>query len=439
MKKEIKLGLFFLAVFIAFAYFIVKTETCSSFLFKDKRYPLVAKFTTAAGMYTSAPVRLAGIKIGIVDKIYLEHRKAVVKMMIDKKYDLLDDARVVISTIGFVGEKYVEIVYKDEFKTENPQRIPPGGEIKVVEPFNLESIAVKFDRIYDKTQRIVDSIDDIISDKSSKESLRESFINLKSITGTLNSLLSENGKATRVFDNIDQISAKLSQTLDIMDHFIKETDSAFNGNQKGMLADLKNATEKINKITDDLTGISLDLRQGKGTAGKLLQDEALYNKIDDSVRSVQELLHGLKKSRDTVKAIAFNYAVHFDYFTRLKKTRSALGMDISTPSFLLMTGVNEDPLGGSPRFTALGGKTMKFVSVAAGLVESDLGAALRFNMWNKKLNLDLYAYGFTRSKYPILKTFFIFSLSKNINLTAGYYDLLKPNSREFMMGISFGN
>ena len=75
-------------------------------------------------MYTSAPVRLAGVKIGIVDKIYLEHRKAVVQMMIDNKYKLLDDARVVISTIGFIGEKYVEIVYKDEFKTENPKYHP---------------------------------------------------------------------------------------------------------------------------------------------------------------------------------------------------------------------------------------------------------------------------------------------------------------------------
>ena len=60
MKKEIKLGFFLLAVFMAFAYFIIKTETCSSFLSKGKRYPLTAKFITAAGMYTSAPVRLAG-------------------------------------------------------------------------------------------------------------------------------------------------------------------------------------------------------------------------------------------------------------------------------------------------------------------------------------------------------------------------------------------
>jgi phospholipid/cholesterol/gamma-HCH transport system substrate-binding protein len=407
MKKEIKLGLFFLAAFMAFAYFIIKTETCSSLLSKGKRYPITARFITAAGMYPSAPVRLAGIKIGIVEKIYLEHRKAVVLMMIENKYKLLEDARVVISTIGFIGEKYVEIIYKDEFIIPNPKVIPPGGEIKVVEPFNLESIVVKFDKIYERTLKITDSINDILSDKYSKESLRAAFMNLKAITESLNSMLSKNGKITGVLENIDQISVKMSRTVDMVDHFVKEMDSTFNDKQKGMLGNLREATGKIDKIAADLTKISVDLRQGKGTAGKLLQDEQLYRKIDDSVSSVQELLHGLEKTKNTLKAIVFNYAVHFDYFTRLQKARSAL--------------------------------SMKLVSVAAGLIESDLGAALRFNMWNKKLNFDLYAYGFTRPKYPIIKTFFNFSLSKNINLTAGYYDLLKPDSREFMMGISFGN
>ena len=32
-----------------------------------------------------------------------------------------------------------------------------------------------------------------------------------------------------------------------------------------------------------------------------------------------------------------------------------------------------------------------------------------------------------------------FSLSKNINIQAGYYDLLQSRNREFMVGISFGN
>jgi phospholipid/cholesterol/gamma-HCH transport system substrate-binding protein len=425
MRKEIKLGFFLIVVFVVFAYFIIKTESCSEFFSKGKRYPLIAKFTTSAGMFTSAPVRLAGVKIGIVEEIYLEHRKAVVRMMIENKYKLLDDARVVISTIGFIGEKYVEIVYKDEFKTENPKYIPPGGEILVVEPFNLESITAKFDKIYENTLKITDSINVIVSDKYSKESLRASFINLKSITEKLASLLDENGKVSRGLDHLD--------------HLVLAMDKVFADDKKGLLGDLKSTSEKIDRVAADLTKISDDLRQGKGTAGKLLQDEELYKKIDDSVSSVQAMIKDLEKKKKSLDAISFNYAIHFDYFTRLKKARSALGMDIATKNFLIMTGVNEDPVNGDPRFTALGGKKIAMFAVSAGLIESDLGASLRLNMWNSRLNLDIYAYRFTRERNPLLKTMLRFSLSKNINIQAGYYDLLQPQNREFMVGISFGN
>ena len=64
----------------------------------------------------------------------------------------------------------------------------------------------------------------------------------------------------------------------------------------------------------------------------------------------------LEKKKKSLNAISFNYAIHFDYFTRLKKARSALDMGIATPHFLIMTGVNEDPVNGDPRFTAMGGK-----------------------------------------------------------------------------------
>lgn len=425
MRKEIKLGFFLIIVFVVFGYFIVKTESCSEFFSKGKRYPLIAKFTTSAGMFTSAPVRLAGVKIGIVEEIYLEHRKAVVQMMIENKYKLLEDARVVISTIGFIGEKYVEIVYKDEFKTENPQYIPPGGEILVIEPFNLESITAKFDKIYESTLKITDSIKDILSDKYSKESLQASFHNLRSITEKLDTLLGETGKVSRVLGNLD--------------HLVLALDASFADDKKGLLGDLRSTTVKIDRVAADLTKISDDLRQGKGTAGKLLQDEQLYKKIDESVSSIQSMIKDLEKKKKSVDAITFNYAVHFDYFTRLKKARSALDIDISTPHLLIMTGVNEDPVSGDPRFTALGGKKIAAFSVSAGLIESDLGASLRLSMLNSKLNLDIYAYRFTREKNPLLKTMLRFSLSKNVNILAGYYDLLQPQNREFMVGISFGN
>ena len=439
MKKEIKLGLFLIIVFVVFGYFIIKTESCSDFLSKGKRYPIYARFATVAGMYTTAPVRLAGVKIGIVDKIYLEGRKAVVRLMINKQIKLLNDARAIISTIGFVGEKYIEIVYKDEFNKPRPRTIRPGGEILAIEPFNLDEVKVKFDNIYERTIQIIDSINEIISNKYSKEALRASFRNFKSVTESLKTMLAENGNVRRTLDEFSQLSGKINRLTDRADRLISGVDSAINDGQQGMLKEFKDAAAKIEKVSADLLQISGELRQGKGTAGKLLHDEELYKKIDDSVGTVQSLLKDLEKKKNNLDAITFNYAVHFDYFTRLKKARTALAMDISTPGFLIMTAVNEDPLSGDPRFTALGGKKIAMFAVSAGLIESDLGAALRFNLLKSRLNLDLFAYRFHRERNPLLKTMMRFSLSRNIHLQAGYYDLLQPESREFMMGISFGN
>jgi hypothetical protein len=114
-------------------------------------------------------------------------------------------------------------------------------------------------------------------------------------------------------------------------------------------------------------------------------------------------------------------------------------MDVSVPQFLILAGVNADPINGDPRFTVLGGKKLAFFSIRAGLIESDLGAALRVSMLGSRLNLDIFAYRFYRETNPILKALLSFSLSKNINIQAGYYDLLEPLNREFVVGISFGN
>lgn len=439
MKKELKIGIFVLTALVIFAYFIIKTESCSEFLSKGKRYPVLARFATVAGMHTTAPVRLAGVKIGLVEEIGLEGRQAVVRMMIDKRYSLLTDARAIISTVGFVGEKYIEIVYKKEFNQPRPAVILPGGEILTLEPFNLDELKSKFDDIYDRVIRITASIDDIVSDGQSKESLRASLLNLREISDSLRGMTREDGPADRAVDGLALITARLQRTIEQADLLIAAANREFTGAEGGILDDLRAASARIEGISADLLAVSSDLRQGRGTAGKLLHDEGLYKKIDDSVTAVNSLLEDLDRKQRSLADIRFNYAVHFDYFSRLKKARSALDLGISTPHFLLMTGVSEDPASGEPRFTALGGKKISDLSVSAGWIESDFGAALGLSLLKNRLHLDLYAYRLHRERNPLLKTMLRFSLAQNIHLQAGYYDLLRPENREFMVGVSFGN
>lgn len=64
--------------------------------------------------------------------------------------------------------------------------------------------------------------------------------------------------------------------------------------------DREKTLEKITKFVDDMSVISGDLRAGKGTLGKLLQDDALYAKANDTMQSVTDAGEGVKAAADNI-------------------------------------------------------------------------------------------------------------------------------------------
>lgn len=439
MKKEVKIGLFVLATLAIFSYFLIKTESLVDLLSQRKRYPVYAKFSSISGMYQAAAVRMAGVKIGIVEDIRLEGKKAAVRMMIDKTITLTEDARAIISTIGFVGEKFVEIVYKDDFKVENPKPIPPDGEIGTIDPFNLDEVKVKFDVIYEKIVRITDSINGVISDRDSQDSLRSTFINLKSITDNLKEIVGDQGKLRQTFASVDQISIRLKGAIASIDDFVKEVSRSISDRDTGVIRNIQEASSRLLKITDDLRTIGDDLRKGKGTAGKLLQDEDLYRKLDEAVQSAHSLLKDLETKKNSLSNIHLSYGVRFDYFSGIKMVKTSLQARIAAPGFGILSGVNEDPESGDTHFTLMGGKRISLFSVAAGLYESQLGANLGLSLVNDRINLNMYASKFYGGHNPLIRTTVSFSLSKNVQLLAGYDNILYGKKRQFTFGIGFVN
>jgi phospholipid/cholesterol/gamma-HCH transport system substrate-binding protein len=56
--------------------------------------------------------------------------------------------------------------------------------------------------------------------------------------------------------------------------------------------------DKMAALVDDLHGMAQDLREGKGTLGRLLTDEQLYADAQDTVTSVREAAEGVRKAAD---------------------------------------------------------------------------------------------------------------------------------------------
>ncbi|MBM3542599.1 MAG: MCE family protein [Alphaproteobacteria bacterium] len=72
-------------------------------------YALTARYQSVDGLIETAPVWLAGMRVGTVERIAFdaEFREAVVTMRIDRGIKLPDDTSAAIMSQGLLGGKYV--------------------------------------------------------------------------------------------------------------------------------------------------------------------------------------------------------------------------------------------------------------------------------------------------------------------------------------------
>lgn len=83
-------------------------------------YRLIASFATAEGVFTDAPVRLAGVQIGRVAEMDYdsERQQAVVTMEIAPEVELPMDSIAIVTSDGMIGGRFI--------------RLEPGGEVNML-------------------------------------------------------------------------------------------------------------------------------------------------------------------------------------------------------------------------------------------------------------------------------------------------------------------
>lgn len=110
---ELKVGLF---VAIGLIIFFIIIFSIGDVRLVKNGYRLCATFNFVNGLAESAPVRLAGVNIGHVEKIYIQRdesekrTKVNVSLWINSEnIKIENNARATINTLGLLGEKYLEI------------------------------------------------------------------------------------------------------------------------------------------------------------------------------------------------------------------------------------------------------------------------------------------------------------------------------------------
>ena len=228
-STPIKVGIFvFSGVFLAMlVIFLLGSEKQ---IFK-RQYTLLTTFKDISGLRVGAQVQLAGLNVGMVDEISfsqdLNDKKVEVKLAINKEYQdrIRRDSVAEISTQGLLGDKYVFV----SLGTPPNEPLRDGESLKTDEKAGFEAILSKANKMMEKLDSGVESVDAILKE-------------VQTGSGLLHSLIYETDERP-LGRNFAAISEELKNTS----------------------KDLRQITAKINK--------------GEGTVGAFLQDPSLYYDI----------------------------------------------------------------------------------------------------------------------------------------------------------------
>lgn len=136
-STELMVGVFAIIGILCFAYLAVNLANMR--LSNAGFYEVNAEFDSVAGLKVGAPVEIAGVQIGQIEKISLNDVSAMVTMSIDNSVKLRDDDIAAIRTKGIIGDRYV--------------KISPGGSsatVKNGDQLSDTESAVEFEEIIGK-------------------------------------------------------------------------------------------------------------------------------------------------------------------------------------------------------------------------------------------------------------------------------------------------
>ncbi len=296
ISKEIKAGLIALIAIVSFVLLYQFMKGKSLFTTDDTYF---AKFDNVEGLEASSPVSLNGLKVGQVDKIIPITDKDgkihfVIRVIVDDEFKFPKSSTLEIFEPGLMSGKQMRInmVYGGALAKDGDTL---DGAFK---PSLLNGLSSQVGPVKDQLQNVLGRIDSLtnnankVMDAQNRAEIKALLINLNRTVSAFeqtsrnaNSLMANNdGRVQKVLDNANL--AVLSANTAV--------------GKYGNLADnidvkkLNNTVDNLDKTVNNLNSVISEIKTGKGSLGKLLNDEKLYNNLEQTSKNLNELVIDLK-------------------------------------------------------------------------------------------------------------------------------------------------
>jgi phospholipid/cholesterol/gamma-HCH transport system substrate-binding protein len=206
-KKVFIAGIFVTILSLISIVFIMLLSKESSIF--DRKAIIVTKVQNVQNVKVGAPVKLKGIKVGLVSQIeFSKINEIVIKLKINLNYLqwIKVDSYIAIKTQGVLGDKYIEITGG----TEDSVNLADGSSLVTKEIGQFDNIINKGEDILVTAGRVLLKFD-LLMDSIQKSPVASTIDNLNKTLASTNKVMKnlDTRKLTRSLNNLEQVTNQI--------------------------------------------------------------------------------------------------------------------------------------------------------------------------------------------------------------------------------------
>jgi len=311
-----------------------------------------------------------------------------------------------------------------------------GNEIPyAVRTGDINTLVGQFNQIADDIKHVTGSLKTMMGDDETSP-VNRIVNNLEDFSQSIRDITVRNS------DNVDRISENMAAMTEQLRYLIAQGE-----------ADISESMQRIASITRKID-------EGKGTVGRLVNDEETVDKLNQAIDSLNDTLGSYRRLQAEI-------GYHMEFMTSSHDFKNYVDLTLKpTPDKGFMIGIVSDP-NPNPTYVVrqtdvtVGNNTTRVTTntgsinrnsikwnaqllksfydftIRGGLMESTGGIGMDYKLGPADIKFDAFDFQMRNNQRPHLKAWTNINVTRNFSILGGVDDFISKNDRNFFFGAGF--
>ncbi len=270
----------------------------------QKKYFVV--YNAVDGLVASNPIQINGLKIGQVRTLEMLQDgtgRIIATLLVEGNIPITKNSMAKIVSIDLLGAKAIQII----LGINSP--IAQSGDTLLgdIQPSLSDEVNRQVAPLKQKAENLLGSIDSVmvvlqsVFDEQSRRNISQSFESIKNTlhrlehaSVSLDTLVTtEQHRIREIFGNLESITSNLKNNNEHISNIIKNFSSISDTLAKANITTTINNAEKALFETSEILA---KINRGEGSMGMLINNDSLYNNLNNAAGSLDKLMIDLREN-----------------------------------------------------------------------------------------------------------------------------------------------